>query len=122
MKREGNCINNSNNPIGVMINKTDFERQLVDKYKYTMKAAKMLVADFLENLHDNLRVGNNVRFHGTGEFQVFCRKGRLQHDVASKEYIEVPDKFYVKFTPGNGLVGAMRQLQQDAKPVEMRSS
>ena len=58
------------------IKRADLIQQLVDKHRYTKKAATSIVDDFTDIILDNLESGNAVSIYGFGCFDILERKER----------------------------------------------
>lgn len=82
------------------VNRNDFIQQLVDKQGYTKSSATTLVADFLENVLDNLEHGNTVSFHGFGKFDIVERKARTCPNPQTGETVNIPAHLVPRFYPG----------------------
>lgn len=70
--------------------KSDFIKQLMEKYNYTKSSATSVVDDFWSVLTENLEQGNAVFFYGFGCFDIIERKARSCINPQTKERCSVP--------------------------------
>lgn len=95
--------------------KSDFIKQLMDKYGYTKSSATSLVEDFWSLLTDNLEQGNAVFFYGFGCFDLVERKARACTNPQTKERCSIPAHWVPRFYPGNTLKRAVKKWEDNEK-------
>lgn len=99
----------------MLVTKKEFIQQLVDKHRYTKKAAKAMVEDFWDVMRDNIEDGNTVMFHGYGRFELVERKSRRVCNPRTGELVVAPDHYFAKFFPGNLIKYAARTYESNVK-------
>ena len=97
----------------MVISKSGFVQQLIDKHKYTKAAATMLVDDFWDVMYDNIEAGNTVLFQKYGKFELIEHKGSRIRLPNSDEYTVIPSHLFVRFYPGASLKLAARTYESN---------
>jgi len=97
------------------IYKSDFIRQLMEKYNYTKTSATQVVDDFWSVLADNLEQGNTVFFYGFGSFDIVERKGRSGVNPQTQERCPIPAHWVPRFYPGSTLKRAVKKWSDSKK-------
>ena len=82
--------------------------QLKD-YGYYKKDALAMVNDFWDLIEKNLQEGNTIMFQGYGNFAPHLRKARSCPNPITREMMDVPARYTVKFTAGRLLKLATRK-------------
>ncbi len=93
----------------MLINKSDFVQQLVDKYGYTKGSASTLVDDFLELLTEDMAEGMSVSFYGFGRFGVIEHGGGNCRNPKTGEPCDTASYYITRFYPGQGMKLAARK-------------
>lgn len=81
------------------IKRNDLIQQLVDKHKYTKKAATSVVDDFADIILDNLSKGNTVSIRNFGCFDILERKERSCPNPQTGETVNIPSHWIPRFYP-----------------------
>lgn len=85
----------------MLIQRSDFVDQLVEKHNYTKKAASAVVDDFIGMLLDNIESGNDVNFNGFGKFSLSeCRARMYRDPTRDGVMVERPEHLRIRFHPG----------------------
>ena len=95
------------------IKRNDLIQQLVNKYRYTKKAATDIVDDFTDIVLENLREGNTISLRGFGCFDILERKARSCPNPQTGEKVEVPAHWIPRFYPGNKMRLAVKMWEDD---------
>lgn len=96
------------------VTKRDLIDQLVEEYRYTKRAAQMLVDDFTDIIVRNYENGNTVSIHGFGCFDMNLRTGRKTTNPSTGNPMDIPEHWVPKFVPGRQLRMAVKKWQDDA--------
>ena len=80
-------------------NKTDLAWIIRDATECSGKQAAEAAEELLQYMRLCLMEGGAVRLNGFGTFKVVTRKARLGRHPKTGEYIQIPEKEFVKFKP-----------------------
>ena len=95
--------------------RADLIQQLVDKHRYTKKAATSIVDDFTDIILDNLESGNAVSIYGFGCFDILERKERSCPNPQTGEKVVVPSHWIPRFYPGNKMRRVVKLWEDNEK-------
>lgn len=93
------------------VSRSELIEQLMDKYKYTKKAAKSLVEDFTEIILDNMACGNTVTIMNFGTFEVVKRNSRMSPNVYTGEMQEVKEHHVPRFVPSKKMKYVVKEWE-----------
>ena len=97
------------------IKRIDLINQLVDKHRYTKKAATSVVDDFTDIIIDNLENGNTVSIHNFGCFDILERQARSCPNPQTGETCNIPTHCIPRFYPGKGMRLAVKLWEDNQK-------
>lgn len=97
------------------IKRKELIEQLIDKHKYTKKAATSVVDDFIDIILDNLEAGNTVSLRNFGCFDILERKQRSCPNPQTGEHVTVPAHWIPRFYPGNGMRLAVKKWEDNVR-------
>lgn len=97
------------------IKRKELIEQLIDKHKYTKKAATSVVDDFIDIILDNLEAGNTVSLRNFGCFDILERKQRSCPNPQTGECVTVPAHWIPRFYPGNGMRLAVKKWEDNVR-------
>lgn len=97
------------------IKRKELIEQLIDKHKYTKKAAASVVDDFVDIILDNLEAGNTVSLRNFGCFDILERKERSCPNPQTGERIIVPAHWIPRFYPGNRMRLAVKKWEDNVR-------
>ena len=97
------------------IKRKELIEQLIDKHKYTKKAATSVVDDFIDIILDNLEAGNTVSLRNFGCFDILERKQRSCPNPQTGERVAVPAHWIPRFYPGNGMRLAVKKWEDNVR-------
>lgn len=97
------------------IKRKELIEQLIDKHKYTKKAATSVVDDFIDIILDNLEAGNTVSLRNFGCFDILERKQRSCPNPQTGERVTVPAHWIPRFYPGNGMRLAVKKWEDNVR-------
>ena len=97
------------------ITKKELVNRIAERSKQTKVVVKDIVQQFLDEIVQELSIGNRLEFREFGVFEVKERAARLAQNPRTLEKVEVPAKRVVKFKVGR----LMRQnVGEDEDEVE----
>ena len=76
--------------------------------RYTKDDAACMLEAFVLCLQDALTQGESVSVKGLGTFSLVRRKARKTKIPGTEQWVDIPERFVVKFTPNYGLRNAAR--------------
>lgn len=97
-----------------MISKSDLIRTVAEKTNLTQAKASDVVNTIFDTITDSLRKGEEVRLIGFGSFRVAERAARTARNPRTGEVIRVPAQRRPTFSPGSGLIEAVRGEKRKA--------
>ena len=96
--------------------KKELVNRIADSTGHTKVVVKEILQSFLDEIIDELSLGNRLEFREFGVFEVKERKARRAQNPRTLEKVEVPAKRVVKFKVGR----LMRQRVCDEPPPSPR--
>ncbi len=99
----------------MVIDRSGFAKQLVQKYGYYRTDANRIVDEVLETIVDNVKEGNDMAFYGFGSFELVTRKAHKCFNVSRQEHMEVPEHTSLKFSLGSKLKAAVKYLNENGE-------
>ncbi len=93
----------------------DLIKQLVDKHKYTKKAATSIVDDFTDIILENLRQGNSVMIKDFGCWDLLERQTRSCPNPQTGEKVVVPAHWIPRFYPSKKMRLVVKMWEDDVK-------
>lgn len=97
------------------INRPALINQLVEKHRYTKKAATQLIDDFTMLILDNLREGNTVTIRNFGCFDLLERKAHTGKHPATGEPTFIPAHWVPRFYPAPNMKMMVKLWEDDQK-------
>jgi integration host factor subunit beta len=95
------------------ITKKDLVDRIAEQSGNKRIVVKKIVQQFLEEIINELGVGNRLEFRDFGVFEVRARAARIAQNPKTMEKVEVPSKRTVKFKIGRLM---KERLYQDERP------
>ena len=93
------------------VTRKDLIDQLVEEYRYTKKAATMLVDDFIDIIINNYESGNTVSISGFGTFDMAKRAARSCPNPKTGKQMNIPEHWVPKFIPGRRMRIAIKKWE-----------
>lgn len=85
-------------------NQCHFRVKKVDKTAgYTIPDVEAIIDNILEVVLDTVKKGEPINISGFGTLDLRHRPSRVICDVSTKQNVEIPDYYTVKFTPGKNM-------------------
>ena len=99
------------------ITKKELVNRIAESSKQTKVVVKEIVQQFLNEIVQELSVGNRLEFREFGVFEVKERAARLAQNPRTLEKVEVPAKRVVKFKVGRLMRQNVGDDDEDSLPV-----
>lgn len=94
------------------MNTSDVVAKLADNWDMTKADARRLLDTIVEVFNENIAKGNAFTIPGLGTFGTNTRKERTSYNPHYEQYMKLPPKRVVDFSPSKG-------LKEDLKEVEL---
>ncbi len=99
------------------ITKKELVNRIAESSKQTKVVVKEIVQQFLDEIVQELSIGNRLEFREFGVFEVKERAARLAQNPRTLEKVEVPAKRVVKFKVGRLMRQNVGDDDEDPTPV-----
>ncbi len=99
------------------ITKKELVNRIAESSKQTKVVVKEIVQQFLDEIVQELSIGNRLEFREFGVFEVKERAARLAQNPRTLEKVEVPAKRVVKFKVGRLMRQNVGDDDEDPLPV-----
>lgn len=97
------------------IKRKDLIKQLVDKHRYTKKAATSVVDDFTDIIIENLRHGNSVMLKDFGCWDLLERQTRSCPNPQTGEKMDIPAHWIPRFYPSKRMRLVVKMWEDDVR-------
>ena len=100
--------------------KKDLIDSVAEKTKQSRSTTKLIIQAALDQIIDELALGNRLEFRQFGVFEVRARAARIAQNPKTLEPVLVPARRSVKFKPGRSMRERIELPQGVAQPVPKR--
>lgn len=95
------------------MNTGDVVKALADHWDLTQAESRRLLDNIVKILNDNISSGNAFTIPGLGTFRTSTREERKSYNPHYKQYMKLPPKRTVDFSPSKGLKENLKQMEPD---------
>lgn len=95
------------------MNTNDLVTQLAENWDITQEEARELIDLIVQNVSDHLAQGNDFTIPELGTFGTHTRKKHRSYNPHHEEYMMLPPKRVIDFTPSKGLEDELKYLGFD---------
>ncbi len=95
------------------MNTSDVVEALADNWDMSKAETRRLLDIIVQTFSDNLAGGNTFTFPELGTFKTKTRDRRKSYNPHYGQYMKLPPKRVVDFTPSKGLKEDLKQLEEE---------
>ncbi|WP_138430088.1 HU family DNA-binding protein [Fodinibius saliphilus] len=95
------------------MNTSDLVKALADNWDMSQAETRRLLDTIVERLTENLANGNTFTIPDLGTFRLSTRGERESYNPHYEQYMKLPPKRVVDFSPSKGLKEDLKQVESD---------
>lgn len=95
------------------MNTSELVKALADKRDLTQAETRRLLDIIIKTIKENLAADNPFTIPDLGTFRTKKRKGRKSYNPHYEQYMKIPPKQVVDFTPNQKLKESLKQVESD---------